>query len=95
MSQSKHLDWSSKQGKILTCAGKATDYYTASRGFPYTDDELPHHYMMKGTDVFLNQCKIWYDSIYKGEIFSAWDASIVGCWNRPLFIGCDGMLCHV
>ena len=41
------LDWSDKQKRILTAHGKADDYYTTERGFPFTEDELPHHHLQK------------------------------------------------
>ena len=42
------LDWTSKQGRILTCNGLGATYYTPERGYPFTEDELPHHhYLLK------------------------------------------------
>jgi hypothetical protein len=45
--QSNHLDWSNKQRRILTCNGMADTFYTKDRGFPFTDDELPHFLLGK------------------------------------------------
>ena len=42
------LDWSAKQGRILTAEGKALQYYSQENGYPYRDDELPHHYVERG-----------------------------------------------
>lgn len=42
------LGWSDKQAHILTGGGAATSLYTAARGFPHTDEELPHHHLQKG-----------------------------------------------
>ena len=42
------LDWSAKQGRILTADGKALQYYSRENGYPYTRDELPHYYVEKG-----------------------------------------------
>ena len=43
------LDWSSKQARILTGGGKAEEYFTAERGFPFVESELPHYHLMQGT----------------------------------------------
>ena len=73
-----HLDWSSKQGRILTGSGIAEKMYTAERGFPFSTSELPHFYKMAGTSV---------------EAFKSWKEQgltstlVVGAWSRPLFVG--------
>ena len=46
------LDWTKKQGRILTGGGRAEEYYTAERGFPFGAIELPHHYLLD--EVFCN-----------------------------------------
>eukprot|EP01083_Nonionella_stella_P167773 564724_1 len=53
------MEWTSKQGRILTANGKAASYYTAARGFPYIDADLPHHHLMNNstTDTFLAWAK--------------------------------------
>ena len=33
------LGWTSKQGRVLTADGKATEFYTADRGFPFQEEE--------------------------------------------------------
>jgi len=84
----EYLDWSSKQGRILTCDGKAAKLFTGDRGFVFTDSELPHHYMMHRCNyhVFFN----WTDQIKNRRRKSGRDAGVVGAWYRPLFLGCDG-----
>ena len=42
------LDWSAKQGRILTAEGKALQYYSQENGYLYRDDELPHYYVERG-----------------------------------------------
>ena len=70
-----HLDWSSKQGRILTANGLATKYYTAERGFPFEENDCPHSLLLQGVTH---------------ETFRKWSVSptsICGVWNRPLFSG--------
>ena len=43
-----HLDWTNKQGRILTANGRANEYYTKQNGFPFQNDELPHHHLING-----------------------------------------------
>jgi hypothetical protein len=74
----RHLDWSNKQAHILTGGGKAEEYYTGERGFSFSPQELPHHYVTKKTTH---------------NVFHEWRSSkdpctlITGAWNRPLFTG--------
>jgi len=42
------LEWSAKQGRVLTSNNEALTLYTAERGFPYKDEELPHYYKVRG-----------------------------------------------
>jgi len=77
----KHLDWTSKQGRILTCEGKAEQYYTKERGFPFTNEELPHYHLMSNTthEAFSRFCRINNKAL---------EPSIIcGAWTRPLFMG--------
>jgi hypothetical protein len=71
-----HLDWSLKQGRILNANGKAVEYYTADRGYPFQETELPHFYLQQGTTQ---------------QIFVSWlpapSSCICGAWKRPLFCG--------
>ena len=44
----QHLDWTSKQGRILTASGEALKYYSEENGFAYLPNELPHHHLENG-----------------------------------------------
>lgn len=74
----QHLDWSAKQGRILTDDGAALRHYSARNGFPFSPRELPHHYLERGRTR---------------AAFRTWAAApvrrspIVGAWGRPLFAG--------
>ena len=80
-----HLDWSSKQGRILTFAGRAEEFYKADM---FAVEELPHYELDRGTAQrsFLR----WQEAAARGEALSAREAGIVGCWSRPLFLGRGG-----
>ncbi|KAG7337316.1 hypothetical protein IV203_030139 [Nitzschia inconspicua] len=74
-----HLNWTAKQGYILTGGGKAEEYYTAERGFPFVETDLPHYHLLQGDTH---------------TTFSKWKSSqqppcklVCGAWNRPLFTG--------
>lgn len=82
------LDWSAKQGRILTGGGVAEPLYTAARGYAFEQAQLPHHHLEAGSTH---------------DTFRAWrwgpprDASgggggpalpwLTGGWSRPLFAG--------
>ncbi|KAL3922575.1 MAG: hypothetical protein SGILL_002132, partial [Bacillariaceae sp.] len=76
--EKQHLGWTAKQGYILSGGGKAEEYYTADRGFPFVETDLPHYHLLKGD---------------ANETFVEWKASkppcdlVCGAWNRPLFVG--------
>ena len=84
------LGWSARQSHILTGGGAAEELYCASRGFPYTDDELPHHHLVGGTSrsVF----KSWAAeadadvtaSTAQQQQLPSW---LPGVWARSLFSG--------
>ena len=38
-----YLDWSAKQGRILTDRGNALRYYSEENGFPFSVDVRTHH----------------------------------------------------
>lgn len=80
-----HLDWSSKQGRILTFAGRAEEFYKADM---FAEEELPHYELDHGTAQrsFLH----WQEEAARGKALSARGAGIVGCWSRPLFLGRGG-----
>jgi hypothetical protein len=71
------LDWSPKQGRILTGGGVAEALYTAERGFPFDESELPHYHLTQGTTAEFTGWRA------VGRIFP----DIAGCWDRPLFTG--------
>lgn len=74
----KHLDWTATQGRCLTGGGRAEELYTADRGYPFTDSELPHFHLLQGDTR---------------AVFAKWvstktpAALVTGAWNRPLFCG--------
>jgi len=76
--EKKHLDWTLLQGHCLTGGGRAEELYSAERGFPYKESELPHFHLLK-EDTH--------------ETFRAWRSTqspaslVTGAWNRPLFVG--------
>jgi hypothetical protein len=78
--EEKHLAWSFNQSRILSADGKALEYYSGERGFPFQEDELPHHHLAKNDtqQVF----RSWLPSIA-----STASTSICGAWKRPLFCG--------
>jgi hypothetical protein len=73
------LDWTYKQGRILTCNGKATMFYSPERGFPFEKDELPHYHLMANTfdDTFL-PCPAKNKALQN---------PICGAFFRPIFVG--------
>jgi len=83
--ETKHLDWTKKQGRILTCAGKAEEYYTAERGFDFDETELPHHHLLNGTtrQVFRG----WRDKQETAGGANQKASPIAGAWKRALFYG--------
>lgn len=76
--RSKHLGWTKRQGYILTGGGKADELYTADRGFPFQETELPHHHLIQGKTH---------------SMFEQWRSTappcsaVCGVWNRTLFVG--------
>ena len=72
------LAWSALQGHILSGGGRAETLYSASRGFPFDDADLPHHHLRRGTtrDAF--------DARRRDRGPPAW---VVGAWERPAFVG--------
>lgn len=80
------LGWTSKQGRVLTADGKATEFYTADRGFPFQEEELPHHHLMCNNTE---------------STFAAWASNskgknvVCGAFSRPLFVGgFEHTTCH-
>lgn len=92
------MDWTSKQGRILTANGKSASYYTAARGFPYLDIDLPHHHLINNTtDTFLDWAKgSQGESQSQDELEGKRKPNdkhdrkqypICGAFCRPLFVG--------
>ena len=82
------LDWSDRQRRILTANGKATEYYTANRGFPYTDTELPHHHLLQGdTHSVFGDWKKQQQQPQNHSSSSNKASIIVGAWKRCYFYG--------
>lgn len=76
--QLKHIGWTKRQGYILTGGGKAEEFYTLERGFPFQETELPHYHLMQGQS----------HSVFQDWCSSAPPCSAVcGVWNRKLFVG--------
>lgn len=77
----QHLDWSAKQGRILTDSGNALRYYSRENGFPFVPSELPHYYLERGDSdiVFKQWARMMKDRQYTSPI--------IGAWDRPIFAG--------
>ncbi|VEU37952.1 unnamed protein product [Pseudo-nitzschia multistriata] len=71
-----HLAWTKKQGHVLSGGGKAESFYTAERGFPFLETDLPHYHLLKGDT----------HAVFKPNLKSA-KLPVAGAWNRPLFSG--------
>ena len=74
----RHLGWTAKQGYILTGGGRAEEYYTKERGFPFSEEELPHYHLLKGDTR--DKFREFKDSKPPCKL-------VCGAWNRPLFVG--------
>lgn len=84
----RHLEWSEKQRRILTANDRAEVYYVASRGFPFTETELPHHYLLQGNaEAVFSEWKKKSDNEQEKTTTTTTDDVIVGAWRRPLFYG--------
>ncbi|KAL7456324.1 hypothetical protein ACHAWC_007841 [Mediolabrus comicus] len=85
------LDWSAKQGRILTDEGKAVEYYCSERGFPFTSAELPHHHLEKrdSHEVFHGWAvtAAAANRTNDDDDSSSQRCPIIGAWSRPLFTG--------
>lgn len=86
------LDWTAKQGRILTDEGKAIDHYCSERGFSFAPNELPHYHLERGDthQVFhrwaVAAAAASSDQEEEEAILSS-SSPIVGAWSRPLFTG--------
>jgi hypothetical protein len=76
--EKQHMEWTSKQGHILSGGGMAEEFFTPERGFSFEPCELPHHHLIRKETH---------------EVFNTWRSSkgpcslVTGAWNRPLFVG--------
>ena len=73
-----HLDWTAKQGRIVTGSKRADTLYVPERGFPFSEFELPHFHKMKNTTH--SAFKEWKEQGRTSDL-------VVGAWSRPLFVG--------
>lgn len=71
--QQSHLDWTSKQGRILTADGRANEFYCEERGFSFDEQELPHYRLLQ------------HDTSFDDYIPTI--SPISGAWSRTYFIG--------
>jgi hypothetical protein len=87
----KHLDWSAKQSRMITGNGRVNDFYTANRGFPFEEWELPHYYCFASTNSnSTNSCS----TRKSRDILDEWRSSsanektpLCGVWKRVLLEG--------
>ena len=95
----EHLDWSDQQRRILTDNGNAEIWYHPERGYPFTENELPHYYLqhnkqqqsMSSREIFL-QWKLQQQSVVEPtnhvtQMLKNTHHPIVGIWERTLFYG--------
>ncbi len=74
--EKEHLGWTKKQGYVLSGGGKAETFYTAERGFPFVETDLPHYHLLKGDT----------HSAFPPNL-KASKLLVAGAWNRSLFSG--------
>lgn len=77
------MDWTAKQGRILTDSGNALQYYSQQNGYTYTKEELPHYYLEQGVTHSIFRKRAIEDSNRRRTTYSP----IIGVWDRPLFAG--------
>eukprot|EP00521_Asterionellopsis_glacialis_P017814 CAMPEP_0195300458 /NCGR_PEP_ID=MMETSP0707-20130614/27451_1 /TAXON_ID=33640 /ORGANISM="Asterionellopsis glacialis, Strain CCMP134" /LENGTH=451 /DNA_ID=CAMNT_0040363145 /DNA_START=30 /DNA_END=1382 /DNA_ORIENTATION=+ len=73
--QLRHLDWSSKQGRILTANGKASEYYQRCS---FDSSELPHYHLQMGNT---------HPAFIRWSEQEEHNFLVCGAWTRPLFVG--------
>ena len=101
MAENDLIRWTAKQGRILTAAGDALRYYSQENGFPFSPEELPHHYLERGIthDQFMQWARARRRCLLEAAQPTTLDlhhnvgakilhiSPIVGAWDRPLFAG--------
>lgn len=97
----QHLDWTAKQGRILTDSGNALQYYCEDNGFPFSHEELPHYHVERGDSNYVfrkwsqeaiqrqeNPTQKYAVDVAEGVSATTLHVSpIIGVWKRPLFTG--------
>lgn len=98
----QHLDWTTKQGRILTDSGNALRHYSESNGFPFLQRELPHHYLEQSLthSIFRKWAKerralegqnnkptLMLTLPHGIKSTILLPSPIIGAWDRPLFAG--------
>jgi len=74
--EQSHLDWTSKQGRILTAYGRANEFYCEEKGFAFVEEDLPHYRLMHGDTTFDDNVTL-----------STPPSPISGAWSRTYFVG--------
>ena len=75
--EQQHLGWTKKQGYVLSGGGKAETFYTAERGFPFLEKDLPHYHLLKGDT----------HEAFPPNLKGSSKLLVAGAWNRSLFCG--------
>ena len=75
--RARWLDWSAKQGRILTGGEKVLDFFSAENGFPFDQSELPHfHLGCKDTHETFAR---WRREDLSGPYVGAWLTGACAC----------------
>jgi hypothetical protein len=87
MTKQHHLDWSNKQKRILTGGDRADEFYTADRGYPFEETELPHYHLLRGDIHPVFQDWKTTSGTKRERDGQAVISPLVGAWTRLLFFG--------
>ena len=79
--EKSHLEWTKKQGYVLSGGGKAESFYTAERGFPFVNTDLPHYHLLKRDTHSAFPPDLTTSDSSKQQLL------VAGAWNRSLFSG--------
>lgn len=81
------LGWSAKQGRIVTGGGPhvAERLFSAENGYPFAEEELPHHHMIAGTSR--NAYCSWRKERAPGSSSIPPPNWMSGTWGRTIFTG--------